>query len=395
MFRSRFSSVVVQPRFVLVLYSVLLLVATAQQYLKHTIDNYKIFTVPFWHLLAGRDLYADYPTLYSVPYKYSPTFALFMGWAAAMPDWLGLLLWNALNLAVCYPALRRLFPDQRRGLVLLLLLAIDTLTALQNSQSNNLLLGLMLWTYINLESGKYRWAGLCIALAFFIKVYGIGIGLIFLFYPGWWRAALWAVAFGILLALAPLLVASWPEFVRMYEGWYTIVRVSATGVQLSVMGVLETWFGWPIPKGVVQGLGLATLLLPLLHWRSWAEVHYRRLYVAAILIFVVIFNQMAESPTFVIAVAGFGLWFLAYHRSVPGLAWGLLGLVLVFTSLSPSDLFPAAVRNGVFVPYKIKAVPMILAWLLIMVQLLWYPRWCARLAQADAESARHTPELAA
>lgn len=375
-----------QPRFVLALYALMLVFATAQQYLKYAVDNYKIFTLPFFHLLAGRDLYADYPALYSVPYKYSPTFALFMGSVAVMPDWLGLFLWNALNIVVMYTAVRRLFPEQRRSILLLLVLAIDTLTALQNSQSNCLLLGLMLWTYINLENKRHMWAGLCIALAFFIKVYGIGIGLIFLFYPGWWRAALWAVLFGILLALAPLVVASWAEFQTMYLNWYTIVRESATNVQLSLMGVLETWFGWPVSKGLVQGLGLLTLLLPLVHWRSWGDTAYRRLYVAAILIFVVIFNQMAESPTFVIAVAGFGLWFVCYRRATPTLAWVLLALVLVFTSLSPSDLFPRSIRNDFFVPYKIKAVPMILTWAVIMAQLLLYPRWRTRLAQAEAEA---------
>ncbi|UOQ74068.1 hypothetical protein [Hymenobacter cellulosilyticus] len=126
------------------------------------------------------------------------------------------------------------------------------------------------------------------------------------------------------------------------------------------------------------------LLLPLGYWHRWGETHYRRLYVSSILIFVVIFNQMAESPTFIIPVVGFVLWFMHYRRSTP-LAWPLFILVALFTSLSATDIYPHFIRDGFFDAYKIKAVPMILAWFVIQGQLLFYPRWRERLA-ASAEA---------
>ncbi|TYZ13496.1 DUF2029 domain-containing protein [Hymenobacter lutimineralis] len=376
------------PRVQLILYALLTVVVSFQHYFKGSYNNYLIFVKPFFNLLEGKNLYLEYPAYYYDTYKYSPTFALFMGAFAYLPTWLGLLSWNTLNSVVLYTAGRRLFADQRRQSWFLLLVLVDMMTALHNSQANCLLVGLMLWTYIHLEKKHYAWAGLCVALAALIKIYGVGIGLLFLLYPQPFRNGLWAVFWILVLAFAPLLVVSWADFQMIYQGWYSIVRASATGIQLSLMGILETWFGVPAQaKGVVQALGLLLLLLPLAYWRSWQEDSYRRLYVASILIFVVIFNQMAESPTFVIAVAGFMLWFLSYRRTLAW-GWGLFAFVVVFTCLSATDLVPPFIRRNYFDVYKLKAVPMVLAWLVIQTQLLLYPRWRTRLEAAEASAAQ-------
>jgi hypothetical protein len=358
------------------LYAVLTVLITAQHYLKGpgSYNNYLIFVKPFFNLLAEKNLYLEYPEYYYDTYKYSPTFALFMGPLALMPTWLGLLVWNAVNNVVFYFAARRLFPDSRRQAIFLLLVLIDVLTALHNSQANCLLAGLMLWTYVHLQNRRAAWAGLCLALAAFIKVYGIAVGLLFLFYPGFWRNSLWAAAWMVILGFAPLLVVSWPAFLMIYQGWYDIVRESATGIQLSLIGILQSWFGFSLQyRGLVQALGLGLLVLPLLYRRAWAAADYRRLYLCSLLIFVVIFNQMAESPTFIIAVAGFMLWFM-YHGRYMAWGWPLFWFAFLFTTLSATDLLPSSIRHAYFDVYKLKAVPMVLAWVVIQGQLLLYHR---------------------
>ena len=379
----RFTTFLLRPRVLGWLYALLTVLLTVQHYLKgpDSHNNYLIFARSFFNLLEAKNLYLPYPKYYFDLYLYSPTFALFMGPLAVLPTWLGLFLWNALNNAVLYFAARRLFPDDnRRQALYLLLILVDVLTALHNSQANCLLTGLILWTYIHLQNRRAGWAGLCLALAAFIKVYGIAVGLLFLFYPGFWRNALWAAFWLVLLALAPQLVVSGPALQMMYQGWYAVVSQKATGIQLSLMGVLQSWFDFPLRlRGLVQAVGLSILILPaLLHRRAWAEVDFRRLYLASLLIFVVIFNQMAESPTFIIAVAGFMLWFLSFRRST-ALGWPLFGLAFALTSLSATDLVPHAVRNAYFDVYKLKAVPMIVGWLFIQQQLLFYSRWRERL----------------
>jgi hypothetical protein len=386
MLSPRIQRFLLSPRFVLGLYVFLTIIITFQHYLRgpESYNNYLIFVKPYFNLLAGKNLYLPYPEYYQDTYKYSPFFALCMAPFALAPTWLGLLAWNALNNAVFYTAGRRLFPDVRRQMLFLLLTLVDVLTALHNSQANCLLVGLMLWTYLNLEAGKGWWAGLCVALAALIKVYGIGIGLLFLFYPLPIRNGLLAGVWLVVLALTPRLVLSTADFLMIYRGWFDIVRASATGIQLSLMGVLEAWFGVaPTAKGVVQAIGMLLLLLPVAYVRYWRAADYRRLYVASILIFVVIFNQMAESPTYIIAVAGFMFWFILYRRSTI-LSMALLVLVLIFTTLSATDLCPSAIREAYFDVYKLKAVPMILAWVFVQSQLVFFPHWQARLAAAAA-----------
>ncbi len=392
--------ILLNPRFVAVLYILLTIGVSLQHYFKgpHSYNNYLIFIHSFPNLLAGKNLYLPYPQYYYDLYLYSPFFALCMAPFTLLPPWLGLLAWNGLNNSVFYTVGRRLFPDTRRQLLFLLLTAVDMMTALHNSQANCLLVGLMLWTYVHMENGKYTWAGLCVALAALIKVYGIGIGLLFLFYPLPIRNGALTALWIIVLALLPLLVVSWPDLQMIYRGWFDVVRVKVTGIQLSLMGVLEAWFGVaPAFKGLVQTLGLLLLLTPVAYLRAWPEASYRRLYVASILIFVVIFNQMAESPTYIIAVAGFIFWFIWYRRSTP-LGWGLFALVLVGTSLSATDLCPPSIRHAYFDVYKLKAVPMIVAWVFIQSQLLRYPQWRQRLLAAEATDvlppAQMRPKLA-
>jgi hypothetical protein len=85
---------------------------------------------------------------------------------------------------------------------------------------------------------------------------------------------------------------------------------------------------------------------------------------------VVIFNPMAESPTFIIAICGVGIWYFTQQRNPLFLA--LLIVVFVFTCVSPTDIFPRSIRNALVRPYALKGVPCILTWLIIQYQLIFY-----------------------
>ena len=78
---------------------------------------------------------------------------------------------------------------------------------------------------------------------------------------------------------------------------------------------------------------------------------------------------MAESPTFIIAMAGVVIWFYAQKPSTINIV--LLILCIVFTCLSPTDIFPPYVRKEIFQPYVAKAVPCILIWVKIIYDLLF------------------------
>ena len=100
----------------------------------------------------------------------------------------------------------------------------------------------------------------------------------------------------------------------------------------------------------------------------YKEAVFKMLILASMLIWVVIFNHKAESPTYIIAVAGVGIWYFATPRA--GWRTILLFTVLVFTSLSNTDLFPPYIKEHFFMPYTIKAVPCIIAWGVVFVELM-------------------------
>jgi hypothetical protein len=89
------------------------------------------------------------------------------------------------------------------------------------------------------------------------------------------------------------------------------------------------------------------------------------------LIWVIIFNHKAESATFIIASSGVALWFFSSPKSYLNILLAIL--VLVFTILSPTDLFPTYLRTHYVIPYLLKVFPCILVWLKLQYDLNNFP----------------------
>ena len=78
------------------------------------------------------------------------------------------------------------------------------------------------------------------------------------------------------------------------------------------------------------------------------------------LMWMIAFNHLSESPTFVIAMAGIGLWYFSQpgtpaHRV-------LLWFAFLFVSVSYSDLVPRDFRERYINPYALKALPVVVIW---------------------------------
>ena len=65
-------------------------------------NNFMIFKHSFYHLIGEKDLYELYDKEHFDYFKYSPTFALFMGLIAFLPTFIGLCIWNFLNVFVLF-----------------------------------------------------------------------------------------------------------------------------------------------------------------------------------------------------------------------------------------------------------------------------------------------------
>ena len=336
-----------------------------------TYNNYIIFKQSFFHLIHGQDLYAQFVEEQGDLYKYSPAFALIFSVLAILPDVLGLSLWNILNTAVLFYSVYYLprLDIRTKGLILVFVI-VELLTSVQNEQSNALIAGLLLFTFGFLERRKYWLATFCLVSTVFIKLFGI-VGLaLFLMYPNklklTYATAVWVIVFTFI----PLLVVDFDQFIFLYKSWANLLSNDhSISDGLSVIGWLKTWFNLQLNKTYVSLAGAILFCIPLLRIREYQNFTFRMLLLASIMIWVVIFNHRAESPTFVIAITGVALWY--YGQSANKANYVLLVLAFVFTALSPTDLFPRFIRNEWMKPYVVKAVPCILIWAKITYDLLF------------------------
>jgi len=333
-------------------------------------NNYIIFKQSFNHLTENKDLYQLYPEEHKDLYKYSPTFSVFFGAFTLFPDVVGLTLWNILNALVFLLAIYYLprLNLMQKGLILLICL-LEFMTSIQNQQSNALLAGLIILTFGFAEKRYYLMATFCIVFSIYIKVFGV-VGLaLFLLYPEKWKLALYTIGWSILLFVLPLVFVSIDQLEFLYKSWGHLLNNDHTiSYGFSVMGWLHAWFGIDPDKQIVLISGVILFLIPLVRVKEYKNFTFRFLALVSVLLWVIIFNHKAESPTFIIAMAGVALWFITGEKNTLNIV--LFASALILTSLSPTDLFPKFLRDGYVEPLMLKVFPCILIWLKIVYDML-------------------------
>jgi hypothetical protein len=82
-----------------------------------------------------------------------------------------------------------------------------------------------------------------------------------------------------------------------------------------------------------------------------------------------IFNHIAESPSYIVAVFGLAIWFAWENKNV--FTWLLFGLAFIFTIVVATSFFPEYIRHNYAIPNVWKAVPAIIIWFWIQYRLLF------------------------
>ncbi len=363
--------------------------ATVQQGVAHQNNNYLIFRAASLHLLHGKDLYAAYPALHFDFYKYSPSFALLFLPFAVLPFSLSMLLWNALNASALYVALGMVLP-RRAATVARAIVFLDMLGSMQNVQTNALVAALIIFTFAAYERRHTVLGSLAAVTGACIKLFPIAAMSFAIFHRDKVRVALAFATSTAVLLLMPLLVTPPATLLAQYASWRAIETKDALDRGFTVMEMLQLlvrgdWPNWPI-----QLLGTLLLVTPLLVRRArWTEWEFRRLYLCSLLVYCVIFNHQSESPTFVIAVAGAGIWFAALTRPTRA-EWALFGFLVVCTILASSEAMPEAVQERLFNPYRFKTVPLIVLWAVLQYR-LWQPARATTLATREVTPLRTSP----
>lgn len=324
-------------------------------------ENYRIFKFSWHYFISGTNPYTGHPETWDL-YKYSPAFSVSMAPFYAVPDWIGLPVWNLLNalpLLAAILVLPKISPEKRCFAAWLVL--PELIISLQNTQSNGIMAALMIWTFIALARTKPLAAAGYVMAGVFIKIFGIFAALVALFYRPQWRIFIPAlIGWGVFLALFPVVFTGWPHLKQLYEWWWWLLQDDhAASVGLSVSGWLKTWFGLEPDKTIITIVGLVIQILAVVldAVRKKSPLYT----LSSLLIWVVIFNHKAESPTFIIAFCGVAIWYFMQEKPSVWAKWAI-GMTLLLASVTPTDLFPPAWYHNFIQPYTLKAVPFIVIW---------------------------------
>lgn len=353
-------------------YLVAAIVACILAYLKHgsfvlgvpfkDYNAFLIFKQAFFHLINQQDLYILYPQEHWDLYKYSPTFALFMGLFAYLPNLGGLILWDCLNALSVYWAIRSmpgLSPTLRVGMLWFVLVAL--LYSIQYSQVNGLMDALIIFSFNALERGTIVLATFFLVASVYIKLFSLMAVLLYFFYPHRLRTLVFSILWGLGFLIVPLVVIHLYQLLFLYGSWWHLLLTDySSSLGLSVMGWLQGWFHLNMSKTLIVLMGAIVLCLPLINKQYWGERAFRLLFLGNLLIWVTIFNHRGEPQTFIVAICGVAIW---YFCQTATLINSLLAcLAFVFTSLSRTDIFPEYLKVHLIYPYGLEVVPCIMIW---------------------------------
>lgn len=324
--------------------------------------NFEIFRTASRHLVAGVDLYAEYPEEHSDRFKYSPTFALLFAPLAWLAWPVALFLWSCLNALVLFLAVERVVPG-RAGLLALGALLLEVLRGMQNAQSNALVAGLIILAFLAMERASAWRAAAAVMLGACVKIFPLAALSFAVPRRGIWRTGIWALAIGATLFALPLLVTSPDTLLAQYGSWRGVEGTDARQRWFSVMQLVHQWSGASFPNWPIQLAGTLVLLAPLALRRDrWDDARFRFAYLCSVLMYVVLFNHQAERASYLIAFVGIALWYVASARE----RWQTWLFVTAFITIPVmSTLVPGSFFRGRNIMLYRLAAPTLAIWLAV------------------------------
>ena len=246
-------------------------------------------------------------------FLYSPTFTVLFAPFAYLPAWLGPFVWNLSNYTLFFVSvftLPKWFTYQQKCRIFLFLLPILG-QSLLSFQYNVAVTYLFLFAYTLLEKKQHFWAILLIMISACTKIYGVFELVILLCYPRLWRNLSYAVVIGGLLLAMPLLKLAPGEFFPYYGEWFQSLSTHQAFATYESLYFAEPFSNWLLPH--FRALQIGTLLLLALlffaNYRKWELPAFRLQALSILMGWVVLLSDSAEKHTYIIALAGFILWY--------------------------------------------------------------------------------------
>lgn len=347
------------------------------RYLPDKFNNFLIFKFSFFHAKEGLSLYGEYIDQYFDRFLYGPLFTIVIAPFAVLPTWMGVITWLLCLTILLFYAIKNLPVVKRDHILIFWFCSHELLTALMMFQFNVAIAALIILTYICIEKERDFWAALFIVLGTLTKLYGV-VGLaFFLFSKHKLKFSLSLIAWTVALIALPMLFFKYGYIAEQYSQWFaelldknsqnlfsTMQNISLLGMVRKISNISSYSDLWIVIPGIML------FALPYIRFNQYKNINFRLTVLASVLLFTVLFSTSSESSTYIIALLGAAIWYVAspWKRSKVDII--LMIFAFIVTSMSPSDLFPQYVRINYISPYALKALPCAIIWFKLTYELL-------------------------
>ncbi len=320
---------------------------TLKEVLGLSYNNFQIFsfaTSDFW---SGINPYSSWHhlSLHGKPldnFLYGPLFSVLFTPFTLFPAWLGVFFWNIFTYSVFYFSVFTL-PDQFDFVKKKFIFFFSSLllfATLLSVQFNPVVAAIFLFSFTLLEKKQGLLAVLLIFLSGFTKVYGIFQIAMILFYPGFRKNILYSALIGIIFIFIPLINVPLNELATYYQSWiFKVMDHSEAVLRFSIYRPLCSFNSSiePFTGFISLGVLFVILLFTLRKLKIFKEsILFRGQFLGIIMSWAILFGVGSERHTYVIAIAGYAIWYLC---STPGLFEKiLLWINFVLLGVMPIDI---------------------------------------------------------
>ncbi|MFM9836908.1 MAG: glycosyltransferase family 87 protein [Cyclobacteriaceae bacterium] len=374
-FWNKFIQLVKKPRFILVIWIVLALLAGLKEYAGHSYNNYLLFKYVYFHTVNQQHLFTQYPEIYFDNNHYGPFFSLVIAPFAFLHDGIAIPLWLIIGALSLFYAIRALPIDDEQKVIIYLFITSELYTSYVNTQLNPVVTATIIFSYCFIRKEKDMWAAFLIMFGTFIKLYSIA-GLAFFFFSKHKiKLISYCILWAILFFALPMAISS-PEFIiRTYDDWLKALTLknslnaSLTAHQdFSVMGLYRRATGNPDVSSLYFLIpGIFLFFVPYLKISYYKNELFQQYLLCSVLIFIVIFSSSSEGSTYIISMTGVSLWFVLHQRPRSKMVIALMAFAILLTSLLPT-IFPSSIYRL----YALKALPSTLVWLYLTYEMITF-----------------------
>lgn len=372
---NKFLQFLMNQKIILCIFILIGIIFAIQGLITYRYNNYLIFKYTWPHFIKQLPLYIQYPNEYFDSSHYGPVFSLLMAPFYVLPDWLGLPLFDITNAVIFWAALQTL-PIKPENKVFIAWLSIPVFVNSALSEQFNPIAGAMIiLSYTMIHRGSVGKSAFFIVLGTAIKLYGI-VGLAFFFFTEKKKRFIgYLILWSVITFITPMLINSPHYVLQSYVQWIdalstkNVENMGLNNLQnVSIMGLTDRIFmDAHIPNLPFLIVAVAAFMSVFIHKKRWYNLNLQLDLLSLTLITSILFSTSAEVVTYIICIAGAGIWFLQstniYWRNV------VLSILIILLFVPFWSFLPVRVRDANLYIYSLMAIPYTLIWLSLLYRL--------------------------